>query len=145
MTAITQKLVLDDVVKFLLHPAYNLDVVASLNNGKTALAVGDQLLGKLAWNSAGTTWKILDEDDVISATSIICPIVHLPRMLEAELADAAGVAVDVSVLRRGPALIHYQGIDYGGAVEATVNAAMLALGIKVVNETGVAVNYDIIT
>lgn len=143
MAAIVQKLVLDDVVKYLLHPGYNIDLI-TLNNGDIALEVGDSLLGKLAWNSSGTTWKILDSADVITASSIICPIVYNRKLIAAAAADAAGFLTKVPIIRRGPALVHKDVLFYDEQVEATVDAALLALGIKPVDETGLLLNYDII-
>lgn len=158
MTAITQKLVLDDVVKYLLHPAFNFEVVSAINNGKNALAIGDQLLGKIVWWT-GSAWKILDEDDAISPVttatysapdvtvvepSTLGVITTLPRLEAVADADAAAFASDITILRRGPALVHRDGIDYGGADEDDVNAILKAQGIIIVDETGVAINYAVI-
>ena len=141
MAAITQKLVLDDVVKYLLHPAFNVDIV-SLNNSDVARAAGDGLIGELAFYT-GSAWKILDDGDSISAASLICPILWNEKLLAAAAGDEAAIVPKCPILRRGPAIVIKNDIVYD-AVEATCDAAMLALGIKTVEETGLEVNYDVI-
>lgn len=133
MTVYTQKKVLDDVLQWMAHPSYCVDTV-TISNGDIALAEGDSLIGQLAFYT-GSVWKILDDGDSISATSLICPILHTPKLLEAATADEVGFLTKVPILRRGPALVQYEELVID-AVEATVLAAMLALGIKTVSENG---------
>lgn len=133
---LTQKKTVDDVLKWVAHPAFNFAEI-TLNNGDVALAVGDKLVGRLAWNSSGSTWKILDDGDSISATSVICPIVDDRTLLTAAAGDAAGIATRCRILRRGPALVHGDELTFDAdVVQATVKAAMAALGIILVYETG---------
>ena len=138
MATKTQKKTLNDVLVQEWHPAFNREVI-TLNNGDVALAAGDTLVGKLALNTSGTTWKILDDGDTISAASVICPILDA-RILQGPVAgDASAFATKVTILRRGPALVHGDELEYDAdVVKATVDAAMLALGIKKVSETGLA-------
>lgn len=134
----TQKKTLNDVLIQLWHQAYCLEKI-TLNNGDIALVAGDTLVGKLAWNSSGSTWKILDDGDTISATSVICPILD-SRILQSNFAaDAASIATNCLILRRGPALVQAEELEYDpGLTVATVDAAMLAQGIKKVTEAGLA-------
>lgn len=133
---LTQKKTVDDVLKWMVHPAFCFEEI-TLNNGDIALAVGDKLVGRLAWNSSGTTWKILDDGDSISATSVICPIVDERTLLTAANADAAAIATRCRILRRGPALVHYDELVIDAdVVVATVKAAMKAQNIVLVYETG---------
>lgn len=135
----TQKRVLDDVAQWMVHPAFCVESV-TLNNGDIALVEGDSLLGKLAWYT-GSAWKVLDDQDVISGTSLICPILYTRKMLAAVTADQAAFLTQVPILRRGPALVQYEELDID-AVEATVLAAMLVLGIKTVTENGLVYTMD---
>ena len=142
MAVKTQKLSRDDVLKWLIHPAFNLETI-TLNNGDVPLVIGDSLVGRLAWNSSGSTWKILDDGDSITAASIICPIMTDDLLIANAAGDAAAAFPKCVILRRGPALVHADGIVYDAdVVQATVNAAMLAQGIKLVTETGLQYTYD---
>lgn len=154
MPTITQKLVLDDVVKFIAHPAFNIDVL-TISNGDIALAVGDSILGKLVFWT-GSVWKIIDSadtletdgtavtTDVLAERSIVGVIVDTRKILTAVTADQAGFLTDCPVLRRGPALVHGDNLFYDEQTAADVNALLLEQGIKVVDETGLALNYDLI-
>jgi hypothetical protein len=133
---LVQKKLLDDVLRWVVHPAYCYEEI-TLNNGDIALLAGDQLLGRLAWNSSGTTWKILDDGDSINTSSVICPIIDQRRLTDGVAGDAASIATRCLILRRGPALVHYDELIVdAGAVVATVKAAIEAQGIQLVYETG---------
>lgn len=134
----TQKKLVDDVLQWMIHPAFNLEKI-TLNNGDVALAAGATLVGKLALNTSGTTWKILDDGDSITAASVICPIVDSRIIDSAKAGDASAIATNCVILRRGPAIVHGDELEYDAdVVQATVKAAMLAQGIKLVFETGLA-------
>lgn len=154
MAVITQKTVLDDVVKYLAHPAFCVDVL-TVSNGDVALAIGDSILGKLVFWT-GAVWKIVDSEDtletdgtavttdVLAERSKVGVIVDTRKMLSAVLADAAGFITDCAVLRRGPALVHEDYVVYDEQTAADVNALLLEAGIKVVGDAGLALNYDVI-
>lgn len=132
----TQKANLDDVLKWCVHEAYCIELV-TLSNSDVAQVAGDTILGHLAWYT-GSVWKVLDSGDTISGTSLICPILYTRAMTGAVAADAVGFLKNVPILRRGPALVHKDGIRYNpSVVSATCVTAMLALGIKQVDEVGV--------
>ena len=100
----TQKANLDDVLKWSVHEAYCIELV-TLSNSDVALVAGDTILGHLAWYT-GSVWKVLDSGDVISGTSLICPILYTRAMTGAVAADAVGFLKNVPILRRGHRFRH---------------------------------------
>lgn len=139
---VTQKAVLDDVLDWMVHPGYCVEEV-SLNNGDIALSAGDSLIGMIAINTSGTTWKILDDGDTFSAASIVGVILHNTKLLANAAADAAAMVPKCAVLKRGPARVHRDGLVYdAGLTAATVDAALAAAGIQIIEETGVLYSYD---
>jgi len=135
-TPITPARSVDSVVKWLIHQGYNIDVVTLVAN-TGGIAAGTSLMGKLAMKSAGV-WKNVIAGDTVSGTSELGIILRRELVLAA-VAGAASIT-NVPMLTQGPAMVHHDGLSYGGQTESTCNTALLAKGIKVVDEVGIL--YD---
>lgn len=121
------------VIQWLLHPAYNYDV-ATLVAPAGGIAAGTNLKGKLAIDNGDGTWTQVIAATVVAADTKLGVILRDELVLTA--VAAAGTIAKTKILARGPALVHDDELDYTEHTAATVKAALLAQGIRVVDETG---------
>lgn len=132
---ITPARTLQNVVQWLVHQGYNIDVVSvTVNTG--GLAVGASLMGKLGIFAGGVWKNSIAGDTYTAGTTILGVILKQELILSALVANA--VITKVPMLVRGPAMVHDDAIDYTGHNVATTRAVLLERGIKVVDETGLA-------
>lgn len=132
-TPIVQARPLESVLQSQFNPVYNIDVMnVTVHTG--GIAAGSNLLGGLVWFTGGV-WKNMIAADVVTATDKVGVILKRDVFVQAV---TAGTVIKLPILMRGPACVHKSGLNYTAHVQATIDAALLLAGIKVVTETGAA-------
>lgn len=134
---INSKSTIDDVLDWLVHPGFCQRAV-TLTNDTAAKAVGDSLMGVLAYSTNGTSWKILVAADNLAAVGAKLAILIPDKKLKA--AFAAGVAMGkYMAITHGSARVHKAGIVIpAGVTAATVYTMLEAQNIQVLEDTGLA-------
>lgn len=124
-----------DVLEWVVHETFCFETV-QMNNGDVALAINANLCGKIAFYVSAGVYKILDTGDSITGTSDLAVILSNKVTQVVGTADLANLMPKCVILVRGPAVINVEELSFGGTVEATVKAALLAKNIVQVQEAG---------